>query len=94
MLQLAVHDAYFAIKPSATFSTFLTPNHEDSDYRLPELNGANDARQAVAGAAHTMLSLLYLKTSPDISRNATAQLKALMDRSAADFPGLDQASES
>ncbi|KAF2675599.1 hypothetical protein K458DRAFT_425350 [Lentithecium fluviatile CBS 122367] len=94
MLQLAVHDAYFAIHPSDSFSTFLTPGHEDSNYRLPELNGADDARQAVSGTAHTMLSLLYLQTGADISRNATAQLQALLDRSAAEFPGLDNTSTS
>jgi vanadium chloroperoxidase len=94
MLQLAIHDAYFAIKPSTTFSTFLTPDNEDPNYRLPETDGADDARQAVAGAAHTMLSTLYLQTGPDISRNATAQLEALLDRSIADFSGIDQASVS
>jgi vanadium chloroperoxidase len=94
MLQLAIHDAYFAIRPSATFSTFLTPGNENLDYRLPELNGADDSRQAVAGAAITMLSLLYLQPSEDIARSATAQLQALLDRLAMEFSGLDQEGRS
>ncbi|KAF2188526.1 acid phosphatase/Vanadium-dependent haloperoxidase [Zopfia rhizophila CBS 207.26] len=94
MLQLAVHDAYFAIKPSTTFSTFLTPNHENPLYRLPEINGADDPRQAVAAAAIIMLSLLYLQPGESISRDATAQLKGLIDRFAAEFPGLDDTSRS
>ncbi|KAH8719247.1 hypothetical protein GQ44DRAFT_762117 [Phaeosphaeriaceae sp. PMI808] len=95
MLQLAVHDAYFAIRPSNTFSTFLTANHADPEYRLPDLGGANDARQAVAGAAITLLSLLYLQGGPNISRNATAQLRLSIDRSSGMSPGgVDAASRS
>jgi vanadium chloroperoxidase len=95
MLQLAIHDAYFAIHPSQQFSTFLTPDNEDADYRLPVLNGADDARQAVAGAAFTMLSCLYLQGGSGISRNATAQLKAVLDGFAAQSPGgIDQSSRS
>lgn len=95
MLHLAVHDAYFAIHPSSEFSTFLTPDSEDPAYRLPELNGADDSRQAVAGAAITMLGLLYLQGGPGISNNATAQLSALLDRYIDDAPGgVDSASAS
>jgi vanadium chloroperoxidase len=96
MLQLAVHDAYFAIHPSQTFSTFLVPDSEDSAYRLPELKGADDVRQAVAGAAYTMLSSLYLQGDPNIiSRNATAQLKHVLDHFVAKSPGgVDQSSRS
>jgi vanadium chloroperoxidase len=94
MLHLATHDAYFAIHPSATFSTFLTLDAQDLAYRLPATNGANDARQAVAGAAITMLARLYLQPDPKISRNATAQLGAVLDRFAGDFSGLDPAGRS
>lgn len=95
MLQLAVHDAYFAIQPSSTFSTFLAPDSEDVEYRLPQLNGATDARQTVAGAAYTLLALLYLQGGSGISNNATAQLKAVLDRFTAESPGgVDQASRS
>jgi vanadium chloroperoxidase len=98
MLHLAVHDAYFAIKPSSSFGTFLTADASKPEYQLPPLNGANDARQAVAGAAITMLSKLYLKpaTNPpsNISDAAYAQLQSYIDRSAAAFTGLDTASAS
>jgi vanadium chloroperoxidase len=87
MVQLAVHDAYFAIHPSSTFATFLTPNSEDAEYCLPNLNGADDARQAVAGAAYAVLALLYLQGGASISNNATAQLKDVLDRFVAQTPG-------
>lgn len=89
MLQLAVHDAYFAIHPSNDFATFLTPGHEDPLYRLPDLNGANDARQAVAGASITMLSMLYLQGGPNISDRATALLRGLLNGFATKFPADD-----
>jgi vanadium chloroperoxidase len=94
MAQLAVHDAYFAIHPPTDFETFLDPEATDENYRLPALNGADDASQAVAGAAYTMLSLLYLQPSDGVSDYATAQLRLLLDKALADFPGLDQASRS
>ncbi|RAR00806.1 vanadium chloroperoxidase [Stemphylium lycopersici] len=103
MLQLAAHDAYFAINSSCDFTTFLTPGAENAAYRLPDLNGANDARQAVAGASIKMLSELYSKpvTQPNpnpganISDNAYEQLELVLDRSIADAPGgVDQASAS
>jgi vanadium chloroperoxidase len=98
MLHLAIHDAYFALKPSLSFGTFLIANAENPEYRLPALGSSNDARQAVAGAAITMLSKLYLKpaTNPptNISNNAYAQLQDLIDRSAASFSGIDTASAS
>ncbi|KAH7384127.1 phosphatidic acid phosphatase type 2/haloperoxidase [Phaeosphaeria sp. MPI-PUGE-AT-0046c] len=95
MLQLAVHDAYFAINATSDFTTFLTPASEDVTYRLPELAGADDARQAVAGAAYMMLSLLYLQDDPSVSRNATAQLRCLLDSFMSDAPGgVDQSSKS
>ncbi|EMD69654.1 hypothetical protein GGP41_001205 [Bipolaris sorokiniana] len=98
MLHLAVHDAYFAINPSADILTFLTPNAENAAYRLPDLNGADDARQAVAGASLKMLSLLYMKPDmppTNISDNAYAQLGLVLDRSAAEAPGgVDRASAS
>jgi vanadium chloroperoxidase len=87
MVQLAVHDAYFAIHPSPAFATFLTPNSEDAEYCLPNLNGADDARQAAAGAAYAVLALLYLQGGPNISKNATAQLKDVLDRFVAQAPG-------
>ncbi|KAI5378704.1 hypothetical protein J4E82_002590 [Alternaria postmessia] len=103
MLQLAVHDAYFAIHPSSSFLTFLTSGADNPAYALPELSGADDARQAVAGASVTMLSMLYMKppTNPNpnpgatISDNAYAQLQYVIDKSVTDAPGsVDAASSS
>ncbi|KAL1798844.1 hypothetical protein ACET3X_002881 [Alternaria dauci] len=102
MIQLAVHDAYFSIKPSS-FQTFLTCGADNPDYALPDLNGADDARQAVAGAAITMMSMLYMKpaTNPNpgsgatISDNAYAQLQYIIDKSVTEAPsGVDAASNS
>jgi vanadium chloroperoxidase len=102
MLHLAVHDSFFAIHPSSKFTifpnafpTFLTPGEEDSLYRLPELNGADDARQAVAGAAIRMLSRLYLAPGPSISDDATKQLDTVIERFTVGSPGgVDTASAS
>lgn len=85
MLQLSVHDAYFAIKPSADFTTFLTPGDPDPQYALPALNGADNARQAVAAASITMLRFLYLQGGAGISNFATTQLRLLINAAIAEF---------
>jgi vanadium chloroperoxidase len=89
MLQLAIHDAFFAIHPpSDDFSTFLTEGDDEEAYRLPLRDDeSNDARQAVAGAAISMLSRLYGETGPRISKNATEQLQAVIKTSTEGFPG-------
>ena len=61
LLHLAIHDSYFSICPPTDFTTFLSPDAENDAYRLPSPNGADDARQAVAGAALKMLTSLYMK---------------------------------
>jgi vanadium chloroperoxidase len=87
MLQLSIHDAYFGILPHAEFSTFLTEAHEDAEYRLPDRVGDEVAREAVAGAAIQILSLLYLQAGPGIARNTTTQLKAVLDDFTTRSPG-------
>nr|1IDQ_A Chain A, VANADIUM CHLOROPEROXIDASE [Curvularia inaequalis]1VNC_A Chain A, Vanadium-containing Chloroperoxidase [Curvularia inaequalis]1VNI_A Chain A, Vanadium Chloroperoxidase [Curvularia inaequalis]1VNS_A Chain A, Vanadium Chloroperoxidase [Curvularia inaequalis] len=103
MLHLAIHDAYFSICPPTDFTTFLSPDTENAAYRLPSPNGANDARQAVAGAALKMLSSLYMKPveqpnpnpGANISDNAYAQLGLVLDRSVLEAPGgVDRESAS
>ncbi|KAF2474581.1 acid phosphatase/Vanadium-dependent haloperoxidase [Lindgomyces ingoldianus] len=94
MLHLAVHDAYFAIHPAESFTTFLAPGATDPLYRLPDLIGANDARQAVAGAAITMLQKLYTQVDDRISYNSTAQLRKLLNNFITGFTGLDITSRS
>ncbi|KAI2484977.1 Vanadium chloroperoxidase [Pyrenophora tritici-repentis] len=92
MLQLAIHDAYFTIKPSADFTTFLTPNAEIDAYRLPDPTHSDDARQAVAGAAVTMLSMLYMRPAEmprpsPISNDTYAQLEYIIESSMTNAPG-------
>jgi vanadium chloroperoxidase len=100
MLQLAIHDAYFAIHPSKDFETFLTANSKDDAkndvkddaYLLPDSKNATDARQAVAGAAHTILSLLYEKPAEipkpsPISTEAYDQLQHTLKNAVDNAPG-------
>ena len=94
MLQLAIHDTYFAIKPSTSFSTFLSADAGNPEYRLPNKGDAvTDPRQAVAGASIRMITLLYLP-SDGISMNARKQIELLLNRFIAGFTGLDLNSES
>ena len=96
ILQLAVHDAYFAVEPAPGWSTYLTDGDPDPAYRLPSLGGADDARQAVAGAAVTVLEAHYAlshvgSSFPLGTRNTLeGSLRALI----AGFPGLDALSAS
>ncbi|ORY11210.1 phosphatidic acid phosphatase type 2/haloperoxidase [Clohesyomyces aquaticus] len=101
MLQLAVHDVYFAINPSerffifpTPFPTFLTPGHNDASYRLPDATGASSSRDAVAGAAITMLGKLYTQMSDSIALASTMQLKKLLEKYITDFGSLDTAGPS
>jgi len=95
MLQLPIHDVFFAIHPSTEFATlfkdsfptFLTLDAADERYRLPALNGANDACQAVAGAAIQMLNRLYLTPGPRISDEALRQLVTVIEDFIAGAPG-------
>lgn len=95
MLQLAVHDSYFAIKPSTGIQTYLTADHGTPEaYRLPDLNGANDAKQAVAGASIWMLEKLYTKFNNVVAYTSTSQLKKLLDDAIKNFDGLHMGSRS
>jgi vanadium chloroperoxidase len=76
IFHLAIHDAYFAILPSSGISTYLTPNG-DTSMRLPSLpaiRNSDVAREAVNGAANTVLRQLYTTRSPTIANTATDQL--------------------
>lgn len=90
ILHLAIHDAYFAIKPSPNFGTYLDPNApEESPYRLPPVLGATDYHNAVAGAAVTVLRQQYATPSPNIAFNTTDQLSQFIRNATRGFPGLD-----
>lgn len=90
LLHLAINDAYFAIKPKSSTEpfTYLTKNHKDPAYRLPDLNGATDERTAVAGAATTVLEDLYTRSNAGFSNFATEQLGQLLQSLILGFPGV------
>ena len=100
MLQLAVHDTYFVIKPSSDFKTFLSLDAEDEKYRLPDPAGADNAEQAVAGAAFTMLSMLYMRPAvtpvpASIANSTYDQLEYIIQQSITNAPEpVDPASPS
>ncbi len=94
ILHLAINDAYFAINPSSVAGTYLTPNSPDPSLRLPALLGANDARQAVAGAAEIVLRQLFTTPNPSIANATTDQLRQFIQQSVASFPNLDTLSSS
>jgi vanadium chloroperoxidase len=80
ILHLAINDTYFSIHPDKTgvATTYLTPNSTNPDFALPPLLGANNAQQAVAGAANTVLRQLYTTPSPSISFETTNELTNLI----------------
>ncbi len=96
ILHLAIHDAYFALRPdpTGTITTYLTPDNADARFRLPALGTATDARLAVAAAANTVLLQLYTTPSPNISNATTDELTQFMRQAASAFPDLDTLSSS
>ena len=96
ILHLAINDAYFAINPDRTgaANTYLTIDHSDPTLRLPAILGASDARQAVAGAANTVLRQLYTTPSPTIPFATTDQLTQFINQAVNAFPSLDTLSSS
>ncbi|KAG9231143.1 putative vanadium chloroperoxidase [Amylocarpus encephaloides] len=91
ILHLAINDAYFAINPDPTgvATTYLTPCSSDPSTALPPLVGADDAAQAVAAAANTVLRQLYTTPSPDIATATTNQLTDLIQSYLDKVPVLD-----
>ncbi len=68
ILHIAINDAYFAIHPDSkgVATTYLTPNASDPAFKLPDLLGADDAEQAIAGVSITVLHQLYTTPIPSI----------------------------
>jgi len=56
---------------------------------LPSLDGVRDARQAVAGAAITVLETLYATTMPDIATATTFALKRFIAKAVDEFLNVD-----
>lgn len=88
ILHLAIHDAYFAIKPSDSFTTYLTKDDPDEEYRLPNLlPGTDDPKLAVAGASITVLEGLYAgrNTGNNVPLSTKDQLDAFIVKSSEGF---------
>ena len=96
ILHLAINDTYFAIHPDKTgvATTYLTPNDSNLAFSLPPLLGANNATQAVAGTAITVLRQLYTTPAPSIPFTTTDQLTQLIQKYINEFPVLDTLSHS
>ncbi|MCJ1411635.1 hypothetical protein MMC19_005726 [Ptychographa xylographoides] len=95
ILHLAINDAYFSIKPDSTglATTYLTKG-TDPTTSLPDTDGANDAQQAVAGAAITVLEALYTTPDPTIATATTLQLSTFIQAAVTAFPVIDTLSSS
>ena len=91
LLHLAIHDAYFTIRPdpAGRFSTYLRAGEN-----LPPLNGASDPRDAVAGAASTVLRRLYVTPDPGIARDTIAQLSDVVQQQVDALGGINAISPS
>ncbi|KAF2665738.1 vanadium chloroperoxidase [Microthyrium microscopicum] len=95
ILQLAIHDAYFAIHAPTGFGLFLTPDPNVPDLPpLPDKSGANDSRQAVAGAAKTVLDLHYAQSNPNLDPDLTRIFKRKINDLLHGFGGVNISSAS
>ena len=94
ILHLAIHDAYFAIHPDPKKPTYLSPTSSDPSTQLPAVLGATDARQAVAGAANTVLIQQYTTPSSNVATATTIQLTQFLQNAVSAFPSLDTLSSS
>lgn len=85
ILHLAIHDAYFGLKPRDGIKTFLKPG------QLPNATRADQPAQAVAGAAYTVLFALYASASPVVGTNLTLTLRQFVQQAADKFRVTDSA---
>ncbi|KAI4148222.1 MAG: hypothetical protein L6R39_002849 [Caloplaca ligustica] len=96
IVHLAIHDAYFAIKPdkSGDISTYLTSGDPNPSTRLPAAPENGDARLAVAGAAATALGQLFASPRQNVPGATTIVLRQFVDGATAAFPNLNALSPS
>ncbi|KAI4120293.1 MAG: hypothetical protein LQ338_007117 [Usnochroma carphineum] len=96
IVHLAIHDAYFAVRPdpSGAIQTYLTTGGSDPSTRLPTAPSGGDARLAVAGAAATVLRQLYATARPNTPNATTIVLRQFVDGATAAFPNLNTLSPS
>ena len=96
ILHLAINDAYFAINPDkkGVNTTYLTPNNTNPKAVLPAVEGATDARLAVAGAANTVLIQLFTTPASNVAFATTDRLTQFLNQAVSNFPNLDTLSMS
>ncbi|KAL8864550.1 MAG: hypothetical protein Q9174_007310, partial [Haloplaca sp. 1 TL-2023] len=91
---LAVHDAYFAIRPQDGISTYLTTDDANTANRLPQVPAGADSRAAVAGAATMVLNQLYATPREATPTAVTAVLGQFIQNASMQFPNLNTTSPS
>ncbi|CAO1604822.1 hypothetical protein XANCAGTX0491_008362 [Xanthoria calcicola] len=96
IVHLAIHDAYFSIRPEAlgTIKTYLRLDDCDPKTRLPAAPPNGDTRLAVAGAAIATVRQLYTTPRPNTPTAVTAVFRQFIDEAAARFPNLNMLSPS
>ncbi|KAL9020854.1 MAG: hypothetical protein Q9185_001925 [Variospora sp. 1 TL-2023] len=96
IVSLAVHDAYFAIRPdtSGAIKTYLIARASDPTTALPDVPEGGDARFAVAGAASTVLRQLFATPRASTPNATTIILRQFIDGATAAFPNLNALSTS
>ena len=87
ILHLAIHDAYFTVHPPAD-------NAFQLYFGALDTSGADDARQAVAGAAVTVLESLYAQPAPNVTSAATTALENKIAGLVEDFGDVQKDSPS
>ncbi|KAL8834641.1 MAG: hypothetical protein Q9176_007390 [Flavoplaca citrina] len=93
IFHLAVHDAYFSIRPEAlgTIQTYLRTDDPNTQTRLPRAPANGNTPSAVAGAANSVLRQLYTTTHPNTPNATTSVLSQFIDEASR---GIDPASPS
>ncbi|KAI4113744.1 MAG: hypothetical protein LQ345_005340 [Seirophora villosa] len=96
IVHLAIHDAYFGIRPdpSGAIRTYLIAGGSDPRTSLPTVPTDGDARLAVAGAAATVLRQLYTTPRTDTPNATTIILRQYLEGATAAFPNLNALSPS
>ncbi|KAL9008954.1 MAG: hypothetical protein Q9173_005975 [Seirophora scorigena] len=96
IVHLAIHDAYFGIRPdtSGAIKTYLIAGGSDPRTSLPTVPTNGDARLAVAGAAATVLRQLYTTPRTATPNATTIVLRQYLEGATAAFPNLNALSPS
>ncbi|KAL8664812.1 MAG: hypothetical protein Q9168_007834, partial [Polycauliona sp. 1 TL-2023] len=81
IFHLAIHDAYFSIRPEAlgTIKTYLKRDDPNPQRQLPAAPVNGDTRMAVAGASIRVLRQLYTTARPNIPNSTITILSQFID---------------